>query len=99
MLGESIELYAIFGTGECVIATEPRVAEMAKLAENSFRDVNIALANELSLICDKLGMNVWELISLANRHHASTFSNQAPVLAATASPLIRGHCIFRTRAG
>ena len=41
---------------------------MAKLTENSFRDVNIAFANELSLICDKLNINVWELIRLANRH-------------------------------
>ena len=45
-----------------------RTAEMCKLTENSFRDVNIAFANELSLICDKLGIDVWELISLANRH-------------------------------
>nr|AAM22571.1 AcbIII [Aeromonas hydrophila] len=53
--------------GEC-IATEARTAEMSKLTENAFRDVNIAFANELSLICDKQGINVWELISLANRH-------------------------------
>ncbi|MGL5403269.1 MAG: nucleotide sugar dehydrogenase, partial [Acinetobacter sp.] len=53
--------------GEC-IATDARTAEMSKLTENSFRDVNIAFANELSLICDQQGINVWELISLANRH-------------------------------
>ena len=53
--------------GEC-IATDARTAEMSKLTENAFRDVNIAFANELSLICDKQGINVWELISLANRH-------------------------------
>ncbi len=41
---------------------------MCKLTENSFRDVNIAFANELSLICDKLDINVWELIRLANKH-------------------------------
>lgn len=61
-------LYKTFVTGECVIASGPRVAEMAKLTENGFRDVNIAFANELSVICDKLDMDVWELISLANRH-------------------------------
>lgn len=53
--------------GDC-IATSARTAEMSKLAENSFRDVNIAFANELSLICDRQGIDVWELISLANRH-------------------------------
>ena len=53
--------------GEC-IATDARTAEMSKLTENAFRDVNIAFANELSLICDKQGINVWELIKLANRH-------------------------------
>lgn len=60
-------LYKIFVEGECVI-TDARTAEMAKLTENSFRDVNIAFANELSTICHKLGINVWELITLANRH-------------------------------
>jgi UDP-N-acetyl-D-mannosaminuronic acid dehydrogenase len=65
---EAVELYKSFVSGECVIATSPRVAEMAKLTENSFRDVNIAFANELSMICDKLGIDVWELIRLANRH-------------------------------
>ncbi len=59
--------YKHFVQGDCVI-TNARTAEMAKLTENSFRDVNIAFANELSLICDKLDINVWELISLANRH-------------------------------
>jgi UDP-N-acetyl-D-mannosaminuronic acid dehydrogenase len=53
--------------GECII-TNARTAEMCKLTENSFRDVNIAFANELSMICDKLEINVWELISLANHH-------------------------------
>lgn len=60
-------LYKIFVEGECLVTTA-RTAEMAKLTENSFRDVNIAFANELSIICEKLGINVWELISLANRH-------------------------------
>lgn len=51
-----------------VFETNAKTAEMCKLTENSFRDVNIAFANELSLICDRVGINVWELISLANRH-------------------------------
>lgn len=61
------KFYRTFVEGE-VLETDAKTAEMAKLTENSFRDVNIAFANELSLICDKLGMDVWELISLANRH-------------------------------
>lgn len=60
-------LYKTFVQGN-LIATNARTAEMCKLTENSFRDVNIAFANELSIICDKLDINVWELISLANRH-------------------------------
>ncbi|SDR41841.1 UDP-N-acetyl-D-mannosamine dehydrogenase [Paraburkholderia tuberum] len=63
----AIELYKLFVHGEC-IATDVRTAEMCKLAENSFRDTNIAFANELSMICDQQGINVWELIKLANRH-------------------------------
>jgi UDP-N-acetyl-D-mannosaminuronic acid dehydrogenase len=60
-------LYEIFVEGECIL-TNARTAEMCKLAENAFRDVNIAYANELSIICDKKGIEVWELIQLANRH-------------------------------
>ncbi|MCC5879166.1 MAG: UDP-N-acetyl-D-mannosamine dehydrogenase [Idiomarina sp.] len=63
----AIELYKTFVEGTC-ITTDARTAEMAKLTENSFRDVNIAFANELSLICDELHINVWELIQLANLH-------------------------------
>lgn len=63
----AIELYKIFVDGNC-ISTNARTAEMCKLTENSFRDVNIAFANELSMICEKLDINVWELIALANRH-------------------------------
>lgn len=63
----AIALYKIFVEGECLI-TDARTAEMCKLTENSFRDVNIAFANELSMICDTQGINVWELIKLANRH-------------------------------
>jgi UDP-N-acetyl-D-mannosaminuronic acid dehydrogenase len=60
-------LYKTFVQGD-LIATNARTAEMCKLTENSFRDVNIAFANELSIICDKLDINVWDLINLANRH-------------------------------
>lgn len=63
----AVTLYKTFVEGECII-TDARTAEMCKLTENSFRDVNIAFANELSIICDKLGINVWNLIKLANRH-------------------------------
>lgn len=78
-------LYRTFVSGECVIASGPRVAEMAKLTENSFRDVNIAFANELSLICDKLDMDVWELIALANRHPRVNVLQPGPG--------VGGHCI------
>jgi UDP-N-acetyl-D-mannosaminuronic acid dehydrogenase len=61
------DFYRTFVSGE-VLETEAKTAEMCKLTENSFRDVNIAFANELSLICDKEGINVWSLIQLANRH-------------------------------
>lgn len=64
----AVSLYKTFVTGACVVASGPRVAEMAKLTENSFRDVNIAFANELSVIADELDIDVWELIALANRH-------------------------------
>jgi UDP-N-acetyl-D-mannosaminuronic acid dehydrogenase len=63
----AVELYKIIVHGECVI-TDSRTAEMAKLTENSFRDVNIAFANELSMICDRLDIDIWELIRMANRH-------------------------------
>jgi UDP-N-acetyl-D-mannosaminuronic acid dehydrogenase len=63
----AVEVYKTFVEGECVV-TNARTAEMAKLTENSFRDVNIAFANELSTICHELDINVWELIALANRH-------------------------------
>ncbi len=61
------DFYRSFVTGD-VLTTDARTAEMAKLTENSFRDVNIAFANELSILCDKFGIDVWELIRLANRH-------------------------------
>ena len=61
------EFYREFVAGE-VLETDAKTAEMAKLTENSFRDTNIAFANELSMLCDKFSINVWELIKLANRH-------------------------------
>lgn len=78
------KLYKLFVEGECVI-TNARTAEMCKLTENSFRDVNIAFANELSMICDKLDINVWELIRLANRHPRVNILQPGPG--------VGGHCI------
>jgi len=80
----AVELYSTFVRGECII-TNARTAEMAKLTENSFRDVNIAFANELSVICDKLKINVWELIRLANRHPRVEILSPGPG--------VGGHCI------
>lgn len=81
---KSIDLYKTFVRGECII-TNSRTAEMAKLTENSFRDVNIAFANELSIIADKLKINVWELIPLANRHPRVNILSPGPG--------VGGHCI------
>ncbi len=64
---KTAEFYKTFVVGE-VLETDARTAEMAKLTENSFRDVNIAFANELSMLSGKFGIDVWELIDLANRH-------------------------------
>lgn len=77
-------LYATFCTGELLL-TDARTAEMAKLTENSFRDVNIAFANELSVICDTLGIDVWELIELANHHPRVNILQPGPG--------VGGHCI------
>lgn len=77
-------LYKLFVQGECVI-TNARTAEMCKLTENSFRDVNIAFANELSVICDHLDIDVWELIRLANRHPRVNILQPGPG--------VGGHCI------
>lgn len=78
------EVYASFCKGE-LLATDDVTAEMAKLTENSFRDVNIAFANELSLISDNLGINVWELIELANHHPRVNILQPGPG--------VGGHCI------
>ena len=64
---KTVEFYNTFVSG-AVLSTTAKTAEMAKLTENSFRDTNIAFANELSILCDKFDIDVWELISLTNRH-------------------------------
>lgn len=80
----AVALYKTFVEGDCIV-TNARTAEMCKLTENSFRDVNIAFANELSIICDKQGINVWELIALANRHPRVNILQPGPG--------VGGHCI------
>lgn len=80
----AVELYKVFVEGECII-TNARTAEMCKLTENASRDVAIAFANELSVICDKLDIDVWELIRLANRHPRVNILQPGPG--------VGGHCI------
>lgn len=80
----AVDFYQSFVRGE-VIGTDARTAEMVKLTENSFRDVNIAFANELSMICAQEGISVWELIRLANRHPRVKILNPGPG--------VGGHCI------
>ena len=81
---EAARLYRKVVTGQCHL-TDARTAEMAKLTENAFRDVNIAFANELSLICDRLSVDVWEMIRLANRHPRVNILQPGPG--------VGGHCI------
>jgi UDP-N-acetyl-D-mannosaminuronic acid dehydrogenase len=81
---KALAFYRTFVRGAC-ITTTARVAEMVKLSENAFRDVNIAFANELSLVSDKLGIDVWDVIALANRHPR--------VNILTPGPGVGGHCI------
>ena len=81
---ETIKFYKEFVSGE-IFATDAKTAEMAKLTENSFRDVNIAFANELSILCDNLSIDVTELIRLANRHPRVDILNPGPG--------VGGHCI------
>ena len=76
--------YRRFVRGE-VLETTARTAEMCKLVENSYRDVNIAFANELSLLSHRLGINVWELIRLANRHPRVNILQPGPG--------VGGHCL------
>lgn len=80
----AIDLYKIFVSGEC-ISTDAKTAEMCKLTENACRDVQIAFANELSMICDKHNIDVWELINLANRHPRINILQPGPG--------VGGHCI------
>ena len=81
---KALAFYRTFVRGACVTTTA-RVAEMVKLSENAFRDVNIAFANELSLVSEKLGVDVWDVIALANRHPR--------VNILTPGPGVGGHCI------
>ncbi len=78
------EVYRIFCQGEIAV-TDADSAELAKLAENAYRDVNIAFANEISLVCDQLGLDVWEVIRMANRHPRVNILSPGPG--------VGGHCI------
>jgi UDP-N-acetyl-D-mannosaminuronic acid dehydrogenase len=80
----AVEFYKSFVKGEC-IATTATAAELVKLSENAFRDLNIAFANELSVICDRVGVDVWEVIALANRHPRVKILQPGPG--------VGGHCI------
>ena len=77
-------MYETFVKGECHL-TDARTAEMVKLSENAFRDVNIAFANELSVVCDALGVDPWAMIRLANRHPRVDILQPGPG--------VGGHCI------
>jgi UDP-N-acetyl-D-mannosaminuronic acid dehydrogenase len=81
---KALTFYKRFVRGECV-TTDARSAEMTKLVENAYRDVNIAFANELSIISDHIGLNVWEVIRLANRHPRVNILQPGPG--------VGGHCI------
>lgn len=81
---KALTFYKRFVRGEC-ITTDARSAEMTKLVENAFRDVNIAFANELSIIADHMGLDVWEVIRLANRHPRVNILHPGPG--------VGGHCI------
>jgi UDP-N-acetyl-D-mannosaminuronic acid dehydrogenase len=81
---KALAFYKRFVRGEC-ITTDARSAEMTKLVENAYRDVNIAFANELSIISDHMGLDVWEVIRLANRHPRVNILQPGPG--------VGGHCI------
>jgi UDP-N-acetyl-D-mannosaminuronic acid dehydrogenase len=81
---KAASIYRLFAQGE-ILLTDAASAEMAKLAENAYRDVNIAFANELSLICDSLHIDAWEVIRLANRHPRVNILSPGPG--------VGGHCI------
>jgi UDP-N-acetyl-D-mannosaminuronic acid dehydrogenase len=80
----AVELYRTFCHGELIV-TDAASAEMAKLAENAYRDVNIAFANELSLVCQRLGLDVWEIRQMANHHPRVEILRPGPG--------VGGHCI------
>ncbi|TRD11672.1 UDP-N-acetyl-D-mannosamine dehydrogenase [Erythrobacter insulae] len=80
----AVGLYKSFVEGDCLM-TNSRIAETVKLVENSFRDVNIAFANELSMIADEIGVDVWDVIRLANRHPRVNILQPGPG--------VGGHCI------
>ncbi|WP_118976668.1 UDP-N-acetyl-D-mannosamine dehydrogenase [Taibaiella koreensis] len=80
----AVAFYRKFVSGE-VLPTDAKTAELCKLVENSYRDVNIAFANELSMICETAGINVWDLITLANRHPRVNILKPGPG--------VGGHCI------
>ena len=79
------ELYSSIVTGGNIYLTDTITAEMCKLVENTFRDINIAFANELSIICDELGIDVWELVQLANKHPRVNILNPGAG--------VGGHCL------
>ncbi len=81
---KALAFYKRFVRGECV-TTDARSAEMTKLVENAYRDVNIAFANELSMVADRMGLDVWEVIRLANRHPRVNILSPGPG--------VGGHCI------
>ncbi|MFN9377487.1 MAG: UDP-N-acetyl-D-mannosamine dehydrogenase [Novosphingobium sp.] len=81
---KALSFYKLFVRGECVV-TDSRSAEMTKLVENGYRDVNIAFANELSIVADQMGLDVWEVIRLANRHPRVNILQPGPG--------VGGHCI------
>ena len=81
---QAAAVYRTFSQGELML-TDADSAEMAKLVENAYRDVNIAFANEFSLICEKLHLDAWEVIALANRHPRVNILNPGPG--------VGGHCI------
>lgn len=81
---KAAQLYSRFTDGR-ILTTDARTAELTKLTENAYRDVNIAFANELSIICENLGINIWELIELANQHPRVNILQPGPG--------VGGHCI------
>lgn len=81
---KALQFYRRFVRGACVTTTA-KAAEMTKLSENAFRDVNIAFANELSLVAEQMGVDVWEVIRLANRHPRVNILSPGPG--------VGGHCI------